>query len=81
MTRQHTRVRNRIEKVLEDANIKLDTVVSDLMGVSARAMLGGMLRGHHDNPGWLADYAQTTLRAKREELELALRGKVLPHLF
>ena len=79
LTREHNRVRNRIEKVLEDANIKLDTVLSDLLGVSGRGMLQGMLRGHQDDPGWLADYAGGSLRGKREELELSLRGNAQAH--
>jgi transposase len=54
VTGEHTRVHNRIHKVLEDANSKLDTVLSDLLGVSGRAMLRGLIQGRTD-PGWLAD--------------------------
>ncbi len=72
------RVHNRIHKVLEDANIKLDTVLSDLLGVSGRAMLQAMVKGHCD-PGWLADYARGSLRGKREQLELVLRGDIRDH--
>ena len=71
-------VHNRIHKVLEDANSKLDTVLSDLLGVSGRAMLQGLIQGRTD-PGWLADYARGSLRGKREQLELALRGRVTEH--
>lgn len=78
VTGEHTRVHNRIHKVLEDANIKLDTVLSDLLGVSGRAMLQGLIQGRTD-PGWLADYACGSLRGKRESLELALRGRVTEH--
>jgi transposase len=78
VTGEHTRVHNRIHKVLEDANIKLDTVLSDLLGVSGRAMLRGLIQGRTD-PGWLADYARGSLRGKREELELVLRGRVTDH--
>ena len=45
VTGEHTRVHNRIHKVLEDANSKLDTVLSDLLGVSGRAMLQGLIQG------------------------------------
>ena len=78
VTGEHTRVHNRLHKVLEDANIKLDTVLSDLLGVSGRGMLRGLIQGRTD-PGWLADYARGSLRGKREELELALRGRVTEH--
>ena len=78
VTGEHTRVHNRIHKVLEDANSKLDTVLSDLLGVSGRAMLQGLIQGRTD-PGWLADYARGSLRGKREQLELALRGRVTEH--
>jgi transposase len=48
------RVRNRVHRILEDANIKVSCVVSDLFGVSGRAMLEAIVRGKTD-PGWLAD--------------------------
>lgn len=78
LTGERNRVHNRIHKVLEDANIKLDTVLSDLLGVSGRAMLQAIVKGHCD-PGWLADYARGSLRGKREQLELALRGDIQDH--
>jgi transposase len=78
LTRERNRAHNRIHKVLEDANIKLDTVISDLLGVSGRAMLRAIIQGQCD-PGWLADYARGSLRGKREQLELALRGNVRDH--
>jgi len=53
-------------------------VLSDLLGVSGRAMLRGLIQGRTD-PGWLADYARGSLRGKREELELVLRGRVTDH--
>jgi transposase len=49
---EHNRVHNRIHKVLEDANIKLDTVLSDLLGVSGRAMLRSIIGGETDPGGW-----------------------------
>src|SRR5438874_1060260 len=72
------RVRNRVHRVLEDANIKLSSIVSDLFGVSGRLMLEAIVRGKVD-PGWLADYARGTLRRKKEELERALHGYLKEH--
>jgi len=69
---------NRIHKVLEDANIKLGSVASDIMGVSGRAILGELVEGH-TNPTVLAELAKGRLRDKRELLERALRGRVRPH--
>jgi transposase len=56
----------------------LDTVLSDLMGASGQAMVRGIIAGRTD-PGWLADYAKGTLRGKREELQLVLRGDIRDH--
>lgn len=78
LTGEYNRTHNRIHKVLEDANIKLDTVLSDLLGVSGRAMIDGLVQGKTD-PGWLADYAKGSLRGKREQLELVLRGNLREH--
>jgi transposase len=73
-----TAVVNRIHKVLEDANIKLSTVASDIMGVSGRAMLQALVNGETD-PHRLADLAQGRLRSKRAALIEALRGRVTDH--
>ncbi len=73
-----TRVVNRIQKVLEDANLKLAAVASDLQGVSAQAILRALLAGQAD-PHALADLARGKLRAKQAELERALTGHVRPH--
>jgi transposase len=76
----HTRVVNRIQALLEDANIKLGNVVSDILGVSSRAMLQGLIEGR--NPGELAELAQGRLRSKLEELQQALDGHFRPeHAF
>jgi transposase len=72
------RVANRIQKVLEDANIKLASVATDILGVSGRAMLEAMIRGEGD-PELLADLAQRRLRAKLPQLRQALLGKVTNH--
>ena len=75
---EHTRVVNRIHKLLEDANIKLAAVVSDVLGVSGRAMLRAMLDGKEDPQG-LAELARGTLRKKLPELRLALEGHATEH--
>jgi transposase len=75
---EHNRTHNRLHKALQDANIKLDSVVTDLLGASGRAMLRAIIAGKTD-PGWLADYAKGSLRGKRAELELVLRGNIREH--
>jgi len=85
LTRQRTqlvadraRVANRIQKVLEDANIKLASVATDILGVSGRAMLDAIIGGETD-PEVLADMAKRRLRAKLPQLRQALLGKVTDH--
>src|SRR5882762_1791047 len=68
----------RIQKVLEDANIKVASVLSDVLGRSGRAMLAAIIAGE-DNPERLADLAQGTARKKKAELVEALRGRVTDH--
>jgi transposase len=69
---------NRVQKLLEDANIKLAAVASDIMGVSGRAILAALLTGHVD-PQALAELAKGRLRSKRDQLASALEGRVKPH--
>jgi transposase len=69
---------NRIQKVLEGANIKLSSVATDVMGVSGRAMLEAMVRGK-DNPQDLAELAKGSLRDRQADLAEALNGMVGPH--
>jgi transposase len=64
---------NRIQKVLEGANIKLTSVISDIMGVLGRDMLNALAEGEED-PEKLASFARRTMKRKKDELELALRG-------
>lgn len=71
-------VANRIQKVLEDANIKLGSVASDVLGVSGRDMLRALIAGR-DDPEKLAELARRRLRAKIPELRLALHGRVTEH--
>jgi transposase len=68
----------RIQKTLEDANLKLGSVLSDVLGKSGRAILAALVRGETD-PQKLADLAQGNARKKRTELVEALRGRVRPH--
>ena len=63
---------------MEGANIKLASVVSDVTGVSARAMLGELVAGHEDAAA-LAELAMGQLRRKRPELEQALTGRMSAH--
>jgi transposase len=71
-------VANRIQKVLEDANIKLASVATDVLGVSGRAMLEALIAGEA-NAETLADLAKRRMRAKLPELKLALHGRVTDH--
>jgi transposase len=74
----HTSVVNRIHKTLEQGNIKLASVASDVMGVSGRAMLRAMSEGQSD-PVALADLARGELRKKYEELIESLEGRLTDH--
>jgi transposase len=78
LVRERATVANRIQKVLEDANIKLASVASDVLGVSGRAMLAALVAGN-DDPAALAGLARRGLRRKMPELTLALRGFVTDH--
>jgi transposase len=75
---ESNRVANRIQKVLEDANIKLASVATDTLGASGRAMLEAILGGEQDADK-LADLSKGLLRNKIPELKLALEGRVSPH--
>jgi transposase len=67
-----------VQKTLEDANIKLDLVLSDLMGKSGRAMIEALIAGE-TNPAKLAGLADRRVKASPEELCEALRGRVTKH--
>jgi transposase len=75
---EHSRIVNRIQKVLEDANIKLGSVASDVVGTSGRLMLQALIAGE-SNPEKLADLAKLRLRHKIPQLKEALYGKVSDH--
>jgi transposase len=72
------RIANRIQKVLEDANVKLASVATDPLGASGRAMLKAMIAGEED-PSKLADMARGLLRRKIPALQAALDGRVTAH--
>jgi transposase len=71
-------VSNRIQKVLEDANIKLSSVASDVLGVSGRAMIAALIGGETE-PDRLAELARRRLRGKIPQLRQALKGHVTEH--
>ncbi|QCX82722.1 Transposase IS116/IS110/IS902 family protein (plasmid) [Streptomyces sp. YIM 121038] len=76
--RERTREAQRLEKLLEDAGIKLSCVVSDILGVSGRAMLEALIAGERD-PRVLADLAKRRLRLKIPDLIEALTGRFGDH--
>lgn len=67
---------NRVQKVLEGANIKLSSVATDVLGKSGRAMLEALIAGEQD-PAVLAELARGRMRSKRSQLQLALDGRLL----
>lgn len=76
--RERVNLVNRVQKVLEAANIKLASVASDVMGVSGRLMLAALIEGH-STPEMMAQLALGRLRDKHELLVQALEGRVRPH--
>lgn len=75
---ERTREVNRLQKVLEGGNIKLSSVASNVLGVSGRNMLEAMIKGEKD-ASVLADFAQKKLKAKKDQLKLALEGRLGTH--
>jgi transposase len=78
LIQERTAAANRIQKVLEDANVKLAGVATDVLGVSGRDMLEALIAGETD-PAKLADLARKRLRGKIPALRLALQGRVTGH--
>ena len=78
VTRERAREIQRLEKLLEDAGIKLSSVASDISGVSGRLMLDALIVGQRD-PAQLADLAKRRLRSKIPELVEALTGRFSDH--
>jgi transposase len=74
----HASEQQRIQKTLEDAGIKLDSVASNVLGVSGRLMLRALIAGERD-PDVLAEMSKTALRNKIPELRQAMRGRFREH--
>jgi transposase len=75
---EQSRTANRIHKILEDTNIKLGSVASDILGVSGRAMLQALIEGQQDEAA-MAELARGRLREKIPQLREALRGHLSEH--
>ena len=78
LVQQRNAVDNRIQKVLETANIKLGSVASDVLGVSGRKMIEALMAGEKD-VAVVAELAQRKLRGKIPELQRALEGEITDH--
>ena len=78
LAQEINRIANRIQKVLEDANIKLASVATDTLGASGRAMLEAIVNGEQDSQR-LAEMSRGLLRNKIPELQEALQGRVTAH--
>lgn len=75
---ERNREKNRVEKLLEDAQIKLSVVASDIFGVSGRAMLDALVAGQRD-PKILAQLARARMRTKLQDLQEAFVGRFSEH--
>jgi transposase len=78
LSQEASRISSRVQKVLEDANVKLASVATNTLGKSGRAMLEEII-ARKDDPEHLASLALGHLRAKTPQLRLALEGKIRPH--
>ncbi|GAA2231483.1 IS110 family transposase [Kitasatospora cystarginea] len=78
LTEERSRHKQRVEKILEDAQVKLSTVATDIFGVSGRAMMEAMIAGER-NPSVLAQMAKGRMAAKKDALALALTGQFEEH--
>ena len=78
LVQERSRLVNRVQKVLEGAGIKLSTVLSDVMGMSGRAILDALCCGESD-PGRLAQRAHRSVHATQERMRAALTGEVREH--
>ena len=78
ITRERSREIQRLEKLLEDAGIKLSSVATDIVGVSGRSMLEALIAGERDSER-MADLAQRRMRAKIPQLAEALQGRFTQH--
>lgn len=75
---QRTAEKNRLQNILEDANIKLGSVISDVFGVTGRLIIKALISGTTD-PALLSELARGSLVRKKEELKKALNGKITQH--
>lgn len=75
---QRTAEKNRLQNILEDANIKLGSVISDVFGVTGRLIIEALISGATD-PALLSELAKGSLVRKKEELKKALNGKITQH--
>jgi transposase len=78
LVRERTREKQRVEKILEDAQIKLSSVITDIFGVSGRAMIEALIAGQRD-PKVLAQMARSSMRTKIGLLTEALTGHFDDH--
>lgn len=78
LVRERSSHTQRIQKTLEDANLKLDSVLTDILGLSGRRMLTALIQGE-TTPQILASLAHKRIHATSQELEAALRGRVTKH--
>jgi transposase len=78
LVREMARHTQRLQKILEDANVKLTQAISDIRGATGRAMLRALIAGETD-PERLADLTKGRVKASRAQLVEALHGRVTPH--
>jgi len=78
LVEERARLVNRMQKVLEDGNVKLSSVATDITGVSGQAILHALLSGQ-DDPAALAELARGRMRSKRDELAQAVQGTLGEH--
>ncbi|MGI8913993.1 MAG: antitoxin MazE-like protein [Chloroflexota bacterium] len=78
LVQERSQEANRVQKLLEGANIKLAAVATNVLGVSGRQMLDAIIAGEED-PAALAEFARASLRKKLPQLRQALEGRVKPH--
>ena len=78
MTREQSSHVQRVQKTLEEANVKLDSVITDIMGITGRRMIEAMIAGEA-NPIKLAQLADCRIRSPSDKLTEALRGRLTEH--
>jgi transposase len=78
LIQERARTANRVQKILEDANVKLASVARDVLGVSGRAILAALINGERDSTV-LAALRRGRLRATQDELQEALSGRFTEH--